>query len=166
MSTGDMGSMRLQQQAVEVSDDLLSFLWRTYFDAVGGEVSSDPQAFPRWARNFLATNRPGTTFPADQNVGVTLVSGVSLLLAPVANTQKGEMLKTPLGDAQRAGVPASFAEQGAIPMAGRPQKQSGQIDYRQMDAKAFANRGGVKEDAKQGKKPEQLDQARQYGREL
>ena len=176
MSSGDMGSMRLRQQAVEVTDDLITFLWQTFYDEKSKDMPEGQErdnhmagfgakAFATWCRDYLAKNRPGTTFPADQNVGVTLASGNSLLIATPANQQRGDMLQTPLGASQRQGVPALFANQGAIPMSA-PKKQSGMTDYGAYTPEVYEQSGGKKEDATQGKKPEKLDHNHQYGRDL
>ena len=178
MSTGDMGSMRLQQQAVEVTEDLISFLWKTFYDEKTKDCAADDRLakddilasqsvkdFAQWCKTYLAKNRPGTTFPADLNVGVTLSEGQSVLIATPGSQQRGEMLQTPLGANQRANVPASFANQGAVPMSAT-KKQSGATDYSQFNQANYEQSGGRKEDATLGKKPEKLDHENPYGRDL
>jgi hypothetical protein len=169
--SNDMGSMRVQQQQLETSDDLMTLLFREYFDRQEGKVDDVVRQFARWARGFLVEHRPVRTFAADANVGLELSGGQRVLVSlPVAQSpmsgEPGGMAKTPLSPEQSVGIPPEAAEQGAVPISGRAPRPPGSVSYRDYDAAQFAARQGQKEDLRQGKMPESLDQKGFYGREL
>lgn len=158
--SGDMGSMRVQ---VFDNDDLISFLWRAYLDS--GHVTGDPADFARWAKRYLANNPPRQTFAANNNAGLVLANGTRVLVSAAGEqVTPGSMLKSPLGENQRAGIPDIDADAGAVPVTGRRLAKG--VDYSQYTSSNYTSSGGVKQDAKLGKMPESLNQDRMYPRDI
>lgn len=167
MSQGEMGNMRLLQSAAEPLH-LMQLLWEEWLKGHEdqGERANNAYEFARWCKGYLSNNRPVRTFPADANLGVVLSNNVQFIISPPAENVKGTMLATPLGDAQRENVPDVYANQGAVPISGNAEKQSGQIDYAQNTKAAFERQGGLGENKTLQTKPEKLDQKGAYSRKL
>lgn len=152
---GDMGTISSQFESADSYFHLLDFLAEACTNSHAKDLKDLSAAeFLEFCLQRLSEDRPVQTFSADGNVGIIFQSGERVILSPPIGGQKdnsGEMAKTPLSAAQRAGIPDVFADQGAIPVSGAKRSPKVGQNYSQYDQKSYRNSGGKGEDRRLSK---------------